>query len=156
MTTGQWLLHDKNEQVAVQTKVIGRHNISNLLCVAGLLKVLDWPLAKIAASFATLEPVEGRLQTVEPLLTDRPVPIVLVDYAHTPDALSRALEVARELAQARRANVWCVFGCGGNRDSGKRPLMGEVAQRLADRLIVTSDNPRDEDPQSIIAPSVAG
>jgi murE/murF fusion protein len=156
VSTGQWLLHDMNEQVAVHTKVHGRHNISNLLCVAGLLKVLDWPLAKIAASFATLAPVEGRLQAVEPLLTDRPVPTVLVDYAHTPDALSRALEVARELAQARRANVWCVFGCGGNRDSGKRPLMGEVAQRLADRLIVTSDNPRDEDPQSIIAQIVAG
>jgi murE/murF fusion protein len=156
MSTGQWLLHDMNEQVAVHTKVYGRHNISNLLCVAGLLKTLDWPLAKIAASFATLAPVEGRLQAVEPLLADRAVPTVLVDYAHTPDALARALEVARELAQARRANVWCVFGCGGNRDSGKRPLMGEVAQRLADRLIVTSDNPRDEDPQSIIAQIVAG
>jgi murE/murF fusion protein len=156
MSSGQWLLHDKNEQVAVHTKVVGRHNISNLLCVAGLLKVLDWPLAKIAASFATLAPVEGRLQTVAPLLTDRAVPTVLVDYAHTPDALSRVLDVARELARARHANVWCVFGCGGNRDSGKRPLMGDVAQRLADRLIVTSDNPRDEDPHSIIAQIVAG
>ena len=156
MSTGQWLLHDQNEHVAVQTKVVGRHNIANLLCVAGLLKILDWPLAKIAASFATLAPVEGRLQTVEPLLADRAVPIVLVDYAHTPDALARALEVARELAQARRANVWCVFGCGGNRDAGKRPMMGEVAQRLADRVIVTSDNPRDEDPQAIIAQIVAG
>jgi murE/murF fusion protein len=156
VSTGQWLLHDQSEQVAVQTKVVGRHNIANLLCVAALLKVLDWPLAKIAASFAALAPVEGRLQTVEPLLVDRAVPTVLVDYAHTPDALTRALEVARELAQARRANVWCVFGCGGNRDAGKRPLMGEVAQRLADRVIVTSDNPRDEDPQAIIAQIVAG
>ena len=156
MTTGQWLLHEQNEQVAVHTKVVGRHNIANLLCVAGLLKALGWPLAKIAASFNTLSPVDGRLQTVEPVLADRAVPTVLVDYAHTPDALARALEVARELAQARRASVWCVFGCGGNRDSGKRPLMGEIAQRLADRVIVTSDNPRDEDPQAIIAQIVAG
>ena len=156
LSTGQWMLHAKNEQAAVQTNVYGRHNISNLLCVAGLLKALDWPLANIAASFATLGPVEGRLQTVNPLLTDRPVPTVLVDYAHTPDALARALEVARELARARGTNVWCVFGCGGNRDAGKRPLMGEVAQRLSDRLIVTSDNPRDENPHAIIAEIVAG
>lgn len=156
VSTGQWLLHSQSEQVAVQTKVVGRHNIANLLCVAGLLKALDWPLVKIAASFATLSPIEGRLQTVEPLLADRAVPTVLVDYAHTPDALARALEVARELAQARRASVWCVFGCGGNRDPGKRPLMGEVAQRLADRVIVTSDNPRAEDPHAIIAQIVAG
>ncbi|MEI8401380.1 MAG: bifunctional UDP-N-acetylmuramoyl-L-alanyl-D-glutamate--2,6-diaminopimelate ligase MurE/UDP-N-acetylmuramoyl-tripeptide--D-alanyl-D-alanine ligase MurF [Alcaligenaceae bacterium] len=156
LSTGRWLLHAKNEQVTVQTNVYGRHNISNLLCVAGLLKALDWPLANIAASFATLAPVEGRLQPVQPVLTDQPVPTVFVDYAHTPDALVRALEVARELAQARGTNVWCVFGCGGNRDAGKRPLMGEVAQRLADRLIVTSDNPRDENPHEIIAQIVAG
>ena len=156
LSTGHWVLHAKNERIDVQTHVYGRHNISNLLCVAGLLKALDWPLANIAASFAKLEPVDGRLQTVEPLVTDHAVPTVMVDYAHTPDALARALEVARELAQARRAKVWCVFGCGGNRDAGKRPIMGEVAQRLADRLIVTSDNPRDENPQAIIAEIVAG
>jgi len=156
VSTGHWLLHAKNERVAVQTRVYGRHNISNLLCVAALLKALDWPLANIAASFAKLAPVDGRLQTVESFLTDHAVPTVLVDYAHTPDALARALEVARELAQARSANVWCVFGCGGNRDAGKRPIMGEVAQRLADRVIVTSDNPRDENPHAIIAEIVAG
>jgi len=152
---GAWVLHAKSEQVAIETKMYGRHNISNLLCVAGLLKALDWSLAEIAASFAKLAPVDGRLQTVEPVLTDLAVPTVLVDYAHTPDALTRALEVARELAQVRGAQVWCVMGCGGNRDAGKRPLMGEVAQRLADRFIVTSDNPRDESPQAIIAQIVA-
>lgn len=153
---GRWVLHENGEQALIETRVYGRHNISNLLCVAGLLKALNWSLAEIAASFAKLAPVDGRLQTVEPILTELAVPTVLVDYAHTPDALARALEVARELAQVRGAQVWCVMGCGGHRDAGKRPLMGEVAQRLADRLIVTSDNPRDEHPQAIIAQIVAG
>ncbi len=156
LSAGHWALHADDKRVAIQANVFGRHNISNLLCVAGLLKALDWSLADIASSFAKLAPVAGRLQIVEPLLTDHAVPTVLVDYAHTPDALARALEVARELAQTRRANVWCVFGCGGNRDAGKRPLMGEVAQRLADRLIVTSDNPRDEKPLVIIDQIIAG
>jgi murE/murF fusion protein len=151
-----WVLHVNSEQISIETKVYGRHNISNLLCVAGLLKALGWSLADIAASFAKLAPVDGRLQTVEPILAEHAVPTVLVDYAHTPDALARALEVARELAQVRSAQVWCVLGCGGNRDAGKRSLMGEVAQRLADRFIVTSDNPRDEHPQTIIAQIVAG
>ena len=151
-----WVLHAKSEQIAIETKVYGRHNISNLLCVAGLLQALGWSLADIAASFAKLAPVDGRLQTVEPILAEHAVPTVLVDYAHTPDALARALEVARALAQVRGAQVWCVMGCGGNRDAGKRPLMGEVAQRLADRLIVTSDNPRDENPQAIMTQIVAG
>ena len=156
LSGGRWVLHEKGEQALIETKVYGRHNISNLLCVAGLLKALGWSLADIAASFAKLAPVDGRLQTVEPILTEHAVPTVLVDYAHTPDALARALEVARELAQVRGAQVWCVMGCGGHRDAGKRPLMGEVAQRLADRLIVTSDNPRDEHPQEIITQIVTG
>jgi len=155
-SAARWTLRDQNEQALVHTSLFGRHNVSNLLCVAGLLRALGWSLANIATSFATLKPVAGRLEAVQSILSDVSVPLVLVDYAHTPDALLRALEVTTELAQARGGKVWCVFGCGGNRDVGKRPVMGEVAQRLADRVLVTSDNPRDENPHAIIADIVAG
>jgi UDP-N-acetylmuramoyl-L-alanyl-D-glutamate--2,6-diaminopimelate ligase len=84
------------------------------------------------------------------LVGDAGEPLVIVDYAHTPDALIKVLEAARENAELREGRLICVFGCGGDRDAGKRPLMGEAASRLADRVIVTSDNPRSEEPQKII------
>jgi UDP-N-acetylmuramoyl-L-alanyl-D-glutamate--2,6-diaminopimelate ligase len=83
-------------------------------------------------------------------------PQVVVDYAHTPDALEKALQALRPFAHARGGALWCVFGCGGNRDAGKRPLMGALAQRLATQVIVTSDNPRDEAPAFIVLQIVAG
>jgi UDP-N-acetylmuramoyl-L-alanyl-D-glutamate--2,6-diaminopimelate ligase len=83
-------------------------------------------------------------------------PAVIVDYAHTPDALAQALAALRPLAQSRGGALWCVFGCGGNRDAGKRPLMGAAAREHADALIVTSDNPRDEIPQAIIKRILSG
>jgi len=84
------------------------------------------------------------------------VPEVVVDYSHTPDALEKALAALQPLARERGGALWCVFGCGGNRDAGKRPLMGAIAQRLARHVVVTSDNPRLEDPNSIIEQIVAG
>ena len=83
-------------------------------------------------------------------------PEVVVDYAHTPDALEKAIGALRPLADERGGALWCVFGCGGNRDASKRPLMGAIAARLADRVVVTSDNPRDEMPRAILASIVAG
>jgi UDP-N-acetylmuramoyl-L-alanyl-D-glutamate--2,6-diaminopimelate ligase len=83
-------------------------------------------------------------------------PEVVVDYAHTPDALDKALQALQPLAAQRGGALWCVFGCGGNRDAAKRPLMGELAQRLAGHVVVTSDNPRHEAPQAIIAQILAG
>jgi UDP-N-acetylmuramoyl-L-alanyl-D-glutamate--2,6-diaminopimelate ligase len=77
-------------------------------------------------------------------------PLAVVDYAHTPDALQKTLEALRPIAQQRNGKLWCVFGCGGDRDSGKRPQMGSVATQYADQIIVTSDNPRSEDPQAIM------
>ena len=83
-------------------------------------------------------------------------PLIVVDYAHTPDALTKALSALRPIANQRDGKVWCVFGCGGDRDSGKRPQMGRVAQEFADHIVITSDNPRSEDPVSIIAMIQAG
>ena len=78
-----------------------------------------------------------------------------MDYAHTPDALERVLRTLRPLTQSRQGKLWCIFGCGGNRDAGKRPIMGVVAQRLADHVVVTSDNPRNEQPATILADIIA-
>ena len=143
--------------VQVLTRLIGLHNVSNLLLVAGVLQKLGWPLSRTARVLAELRPVDGRLQIVEtPAEAASTGPMVVVDYAHTPDALERALEALRDVAQARGGRVVCVFGCGGNRDRGKRSLMGEVAGRLADQVIVTNDNPRDEDPAAIAAEIVSG
>ena len=97
-------------------------------------------------ALAQIRPATGRMDCI----INENKPLVVVDYAHTPDALEKALTTLREI-QSPESKLWCVFGCGGNRDSGKRPLMGAVAAQHSDRPIVTSDNPRMEDPQAIIA-----
>ncbi len=140
----------------VRSCMAGMHNVSNFLCVAGVLATQGWKAEQIAAALSMLQPVDGRLEQVVNPLTDRVVAQVVVDYAHTPDALERALQALRPQAHARAGRLWCVFGCGGSRDAGKRPIMGEIAARLADRVVVTSDNPRNENPDAIIAQIVAG
>lgn len=140
----------------VATQVLGTHNVANLLCVGGILLALGWSPNKIGSALSGVLPVDGRLQWVAPLATDRGVPQVVVDYAHTPDALERVLMAVRPMVQSRGGRLWCVFGCGGDRDPGKRPLMAEVACRLADEVVVTSDNPRSESPESIIAQVLDG
>lgn len=148
-------------EAQVVTPLLGSHNVSNLLLVAGLLLKLGWSLGQVARELAAMQPVDGRLQTVpapalSQLTTASQGPMVVVDYAHTPDALARALTALRPLAQARQGALVCVFGCGGDRDPGKRPEMGQIAAELADRLLVTSDNPRSESPQAIIDQVLAG
>ena len=132
--------------------VVGRFNASNLLAVIGTLLTADKSLAEIAAVLCHIVPPPGRMQT----LGGGDQPLVVIDYAHTPDALEKALGALRETVKARGGKLICVFGCGGDRDRGKRPQMGAVAERLAERVIVSSDNPRHEDPPAIIADILAG
>jgi UDP-N-acetylmuramoyl-L-alanyl-D-glutamate--2,6-diaminopimelate ligase len=129
--------------------LLGRFNAYNLLAVLATLLASGIALQDAARTLRNVEPVAGRMQR----LGGGKVPLVVIDYAHTPDALEKVLQALREQT---RGVLTCVFGCGGNRDKGKRPLMGEVVSSLADRAIVTSDNPRREDPAAIIAEVIAG
>jgi UDP-N-acetylmuramoyl-L-alanyl-D-glutamate--2,6-diaminopimelate ligase len=130
----------------VETGIIGRYNVSNLLAVAAVLIDVGLTPKEVAVRFAELAPPPGRLEKIG----GHNEPLVVVDYAHTPDALENALRALREVAVARGASLVCLFGCGGDRDRGKRPLMGALATQLADRVVLTSDNPRSEDVQSIL------
>ena len=134
------------------THLIGHYNVHNLLGVIGAMRTLGVPLRACVEACTSLQPVPGRLQC----FGEPGEPLVAVDYAHTPDALAKTLEVLRPLAQARGGKLWCVFGCGGRRDASKRPLMGAIAVRHADYIVITSDNPRDESQHSIISQIMLG
>jgi len=135
----------------LKTTLLGEFNAYNLLGCLAVLLASGVELAGALAALAQVKPVAGRLQRVE---VEGPAPTVIVDYAHTPDALHKVLATLKSLVQEGR--LICVFGCGGGRDKGKRPQMGGIASALADRVIVTSDNPRGEDPAAIIAEILAG
>lgn len=132
--------------------VVGRFNASNLLAVIGALLAGDESLVDAAAALQHIAPPAGRMQP----LGGAGEPLVVVDYAHSPDALEKVLMTLRATATGRGGRLVCVFGCGGDRDPGKRPQMGAIAERLADRVVVTSDNPRGEEPQAIIGAILAG
>jgi UDP-N-acetylmuramoyl-L-alanyl-D-glutamate--2,6-diaminopimelate ligase len=138
--------------VDVASPLVGRFNVANLLGVIGVLLVAGLRLDDIPGICARLAPPPGRMQRVG----GGAAPLVIVDYAHSPDALDKCLTSLRDLARAQGGRLVCVFGCGGDRDRGKRPLMGEVASRHADFVVVTSDNPRSEDPEAIVADIVRG
>jgi UDP-N-acetylmuramoyl-L-alanyl-D-glutamate--2,6-diaminopimelate ligase len=149
--TGEGLsftLHEGGEAVAVQTGLIGDYNAANLLGVAGALRAQGHALADVARALGRVTPVPGRMQRVG---NGRELPQVVVDYAHTPDALDKALSALQALATARGGEMVCVFGCGGDRDRGKRPQMGAIAARLSGRVVITTDNPRTEAPAQILA-----
>jgi UDP-N-acetylmuramyl-tripeptide synthetase len=146
---------ENGQHVKINSTLIGEYNVSNLLVVMAGLRAMGFPLMDIARVTPWLIPVPGRMQRVShQRAPDQPE--VVVDYAHTPDALDKALAALRPLAQARGGWLWCVFGCGGNRDASKRPVMGNIASRQADRVLITSDNPRNEAPQTIIEQIMAG
>jgi UDP-N-acetylmuramoyl-L-alanyl-D-glutamate--2,6-diaminopimelate ligase len=136
----------------VHTHLIGSYNVSNILGVLAAMRALGVSLVDAVQACSQLHPVPGRMEC----LGDARTPRVAVDYAHTPDALDHALAALRPLASERGGKLWCVFGCGGDRDSAKRPLMGAIADKLADRVVVTSDNPRSEKPEAIIAQILLG
>ncbi|WP_036593575.1 UDP-N-acetylmuramoyl-L-alanyl-D-glutamate--2,6-diaminopimelate ligase [Ottowia thiooxydans] len=149
------LVFDVQEDAQAQsldTSLIGDYNASNVLCVMGALRALGVPLADAARACTHLPAVPGRMERVG----SEGEPLALIDYAHTPDALQKSLEALRLLAEQRGGVLWCVFGCGGNRDASKRPLMAAAVEAGADRIVVTSDNPRGEDPLVIIQEILAG
>lgn len=143
-------LVDGDHRALVQSRLLGRFNIDNLLATAGVLITFGWSLQQVAVVLDTLDPVSGRMSR---LGGDAGTPLVVVDYAHTPDALEQALNSLRGHTEGQ---LFCVFGCGGERDAGKRPQMASIAQRLADVVIVTDDNPRHEDGDAIVADILAG
>lgn len=125
------------------SSLLGRFNLSNLLAVIGVLCVQGVSLSRALEAVKNLSGAPGRMER----FGGKGLPVVIVDYAHTPDALERVLTSLREICAG---DIWCVFGCGGERDQGKRALMGEIAERLADQLVLTNDNPRSENPAQII------
>ncbi len=139
-------------QATVRTTLVGRYNIHNLLAVAGVLHDFGLLVSEVAQRLMALTPPPGRMER----LGGVGEPLVVIDYAHTPDALANALQALRGVAEARAGRLHVVFGCGGDRDSGKRPEMGQIAESLADRALVTSDNPRREDPLAIMAQIAQG
>jgi UDP-N-acetylmuramoyl-L-alanyl-D-glutamate--2,6-diaminopimelate ligase len=139
-------------EAAIESSLIGRFNVSNLLGVLGMMLVSGIPLERAAAAIAQLRPVAGRMQR----LGGSGRPLVVVDYAHTPDALQQTLTALRDISAPAGGALVAVFGCGGERDRGKRALMGAIAARHADRIVLTSDNPRGEQPEAIIADIVSG
>ena len=140
-------------QATFTLPVVGDYNVANLLAVLAVLRSQGLPWSVIEAASAGLTPVPGRMQPAWSAAdgSDAGLPLVLVDYAHTPDAVTQALRALRPLAQSRGGRLWCVLGCGGDRDPSKRPLMAAAAEQQADRVVLTSDNPRSEDPLRILS-----
>lgn len=144
-------LHSPQGQGLVRTQLIGLFNVSNVLAIAGVMLTQNIAWQNIITALESLVAVPGRMQQLGGI----EAPLAVIDYAHTPDALEKALQTLRPVALARHGQLWCVFGCGGDRDPGKRAPMGAAASQ-ADHVIVTSDNPRSEDPAAIIGQVLSG
>jgi UDP-N-acetylmuramoyl-L-alanyl-D-glutamate--2,6-diaminopimelate ligase len=135
----------------LRSRLIGRFNAENLVVVLACLAALGIPAVAAAAALGECTAAPGRMEAISS--SDGSKPLAVIDYAHTPDALAKALSALREHCSGV---LWCVFGCGGDRDAGKRPLMGAIADELADRIIITDDNPRSENPSAITAAIARG
>lgn len=173
-TGGEGAVHARQQRLqamfrnvaTLRLNVLGRFNMENALAAAGSWRSLGWNFPAIVEGLHQLHPVPGRMEIVglpaaqvsgadeaapAPAISSTACPLVVVDYAHTPDALTNVLAALRDIAEQRGGQLCCVFGAGGNRDRGKRPEMARAVETVADRVVVTSDNPRDEDPAQIIA-----
>ena len=133
--------------VDINNNLMGAFNVENLLAAVAVLLCLDKTCSDISRALSAITQIPGRMEEVRLPVDTTFLPTVIVDFAHTPDALEKVLKALRYHSEG---NLWCVFGCGGDRDKGKRPEMGEIATRCADRVVITSDNPRTEDPESIV------
>ncbi|GAA5139254.1 UDP-N-acetylmuramoyl-L-alanyl-D-glutamate--2,6-diaminopimelate ligase [Thalassotalea piscium] len=136
-------------EIEIQSPLLGDFNIDNLLAAIAVLMANNVRLTEVASAVSLLTPITGRMEAY----FNKNAPTTVVDYAHTPDGLKNALQACR---QHCKGQLWVVFGCGGDRDKGKRPLMGQVAQQMADKIVLTNDNPRTEQPQNIINDILAG
>ena len=141
-----------DEVHALQTHLVGHYNVSNVLGVIACLRALGYSLVDAVHACRVLPAVPGRMQTVG----DTGEPLVVIDYAHTPDAVAQAAQALLPLAQSRGGELTCVLGCGGDRDAAKRPLMAAAAEQFAKQVVLTSDNPRSEDPQTILNQMLTG
>ncbi|PLA75141.1 UDP-N-acetylmuramoyl-L-alanyl-D-glutamate--2,6-diaminopimelate ligase [Hydrogenovibrio sp. SC-1] len=141
---GQILL--SQQPIAFDVPLMGEFNLENMLCAIGVCVGLGLTVSQLEKALNQLKPVAGRMQC----LSHPGQATVVIDYAHTADALQALLIAVRAHLSLPNQQLWVVFGCGGNRDQGKRPLMGEVAQRYADKVVITDDNPRDESPEAIV------
>jgi UDP-N-acetylmuramoyl-L-alanyl-D-glutamate--2,6-diaminopimelate ligase len=144
-------IHDGINQHSTHIPVVGEFNLSNALAVWAVLLTQGLSAEEASKRIAKLRPVRGRMELIPLAKVNKSESLlVIVDYAHTPDALQKTLQAIRPIAEQRKGKIWCVFGCGGDRDAGKRSKMGAVAEQLADQVIITSDNPRTEEPLEII------
>lgn len=173
-TGGEGAVHARQQRLqamfrnvaTLRLNVLGRFNMENALAAAGSWRSLGWNFPAIVEGLHQLHPVPGRMEIIglpaglvsgadeaapAAAIASTTCPLVVVDYAHTPDALTNVLTALRDIAEQRGGQLCCVFGAGGNRDRGKRPEMARAVETVADRVVVTSDNPRDEDPAQIIA-----
>jgi UDP-N-acetylmuramoyl-L-alanyl-D-glutamate--2,6-diaminopimelate ligase len=140
------------EAHALETQLVGHYNVSNVLGVIACLRALGYSLADAVHACRVLPAVPGRMQTVG----EAGEPLVVIDYAHTPDAVAQAVQALLPLAKSRGGELTCVLGCGGDRDAAKRPLMAAAAEQHAQHVVLTSDNPRSEDPQTILNQMLTG
>jgi UDP-N-acetylmuramoyl-L-alanyl-D-glutamate--2,6-diaminopimelate ligase len=147
----QFVLQIAQQTLTIQSRLLGKFNVENMLATAAVLSLLEWSADEIAQGLNQLNSVDGRMQ----LLASDLQPTVVIDFAHTPDALTKALQGMRQHMNTN-SRLWCVFGCGGDRDNGKRPLMGQIASELADKVVLTDDNPRSENSATIIKHILAG
>lgn len=144
------IIHTPSETGKLHNRhLLGQFNLSNLLLVITILEILGISLSDSLNYITQLKPIKGRM---DPLGGKAHQPLVVIDYAHTPDALEKALQTLKQ----PNKHLWCLFGCGGNRDQGKRPLMGRIAEQYAQHVIITDDNPRQEDSQQIIQAILSG